>query len=148
MSEPRFDELKIVLGHDAKMPERAYPTDAGLDLFSAHAGTIPPLGSFVFDTGIHMAIPEGWVGLLTSKSGLMREKEITSAGTIDADYRGSIRAVLFNHSKYPVRIEKWQKITQIVFLPISTPKLKTVTINELDETERGDKGFGSTGSGV
>lgn len=146
MSKPRFEVLPFTMDEGAIKPRREHPTDAGLDMFAIHAGTIPAQGTFVFDTGIHFAIPKGWAGLLTSKSGMMRDLEVTSAGLIDSDYRGSVRAVLFNHSKYPVYIKKGQKITQIVFLPISTPEL--ILADSLDETERGDKGFGSTGSGV
>lgn len=143
MTIERFDTLFYTLDEGAIKPHRAHPTDAGLDMFAIHGGTIPANGTFVFDTGVHFAIPEGWAGLLTSKSGMMRDLEVTSAGLIDCDYRGSVRAVLFNHSKYPVYIKKGQKITQIVFLPISTPRL--VLAEELDDTERGSNGFGSTG---
>jgi dUTP pyrophosphatase len=80
--------------------------------------------------------------MLTSKSGLML-KGITSRGTIDQEYTGEIRAVLFNHSWVPVRIKKGQKITQLVLMRISIPELDFV--DKLGETERADGGFGSTG---
>ncbi len=135
--------LQILLEPGAKMPHRAHPTDGGMDLFSMEGGTIPPCGSMSFDTGVHVAIPFGYVGLLTSKSGLMAKQGITSRGTIDCGYIGSIKAVLFNHSHQYVTIEKGQKITQLVLLPIITPELEQV--DSLEETDRGDGGFGSSG---
>ncbi len=136
-------QLKVMLDPGAMMPTRAHDTDAGLDLYAMEGGTIPACGSESFDTGVHCAIPKGYVGLLTSKSGLMTYDEITSRGTIDADYRGSIQAILFNHSHKPVRIEKGQKITQMVILPIITPE--PVLADKLEATARGSQGFGSTG---
>ena len=136
-------KMKVMLDPGAKMPTRAHETDAGLDLYAMEGGTISPCGSAVFDTGVHVAIPAGYVGLLTSKSGLMRNNEITSRGTIDPDYRGSIQAILFNHSHRYVKIEAGQKITQLVILPIITPDPECV--DSLDDTERGEGGFGSTG---
>lgn len=131
-------KIKVKLDPGAKMPTRAHPTDAGLDLYA-----IPPCGSATFDTGVHVAIPAGFVGLLTSKSGLMSKDEITNRGTIDADYRGSIQAILFNHSHKYVHIKAGQKITQLVIMPIITPDPEEA--DSLDDTERGSGGFGSTG---
>lgn len=137
-----MNKLDIMLADGAKIPNRAHPYDGGLDLFAMKGGWIFPKCMKVFDTGIHAAIPHGMVGLLTSKSGLM-QKGITSRGTIDSDFRGSIKAVLFNHSWKFVRIKKGQKITQLVILPIVTPTPNVV--DSLNETERGNGGFGSTG---
>lgn len=135
--------VKVMLAPGAKMPHRAHSTDAGMDLFAMEGGTIPPCGSVSFDTGVHIGIPSGYVGLLTSKSGLMAKQGITSRGTIDSGYVGSIKAVLFNHSHNYVQIEKGQKITQLVILPILTPELEEV--DSLEDTDRGEGGFGSSG---
>ena len=134
--------LKVVLDEGAKMPSRAHDTDAGLDLFAMESAVIPMFGSVKLDTGCHVAIPKNHVGLITSKSGLMQEG-ITSRGTIDCDYRGSIKAVLYNHNNRPYRIEKGEKITQLVILPIITPK--PVLVDNLEATVRGEGGFGSSG---
>lgn len=134
--------MKIKLDAGAKMPERAHETDAGLDLFSMESGWVNPGGAAIFDTGVHVAIPKGYVGLITSKSGLMKQG-ITSRGTIDSGYTGSIKAVLFNHGDRGVHIKIGDKITQLVLLPIITPELELV--DDLEETERGGNGFGSTG---
>lgn len=134
--------MKIAVDIGADIPIRAHKTDAGLDLFATKGGVIFPFSRKSFDTGVHVAIPEGHVGLLTSKSGLML-KGITSRGTIDSGYTGSIRAVLFNHSWKFVRIKPHKKITQLVILPIITPELDIV--ESLEATDRGSGGFGSTG---
>ena len=134
--------LNVKLDEGAKMPTRAHDTDAGLDLYAMEDAVIPMFGSVKLDTGCHVAIPKNHVGFITSKSGLMSEG-ITSRGTIDADYRGSIKAVLFNHNNRPYRIEKGQKITQLVILPIITPQ--PVQVDNLELTARGYGGFGSSG---
>jgi dUTP pyrophosphatase len=125
------------------MPTRAHPTDAGLDLYSPCLAVIPPDDSVCFDTGVHVAIPEGFVGMIKSKSGLNVKNGITSEGVIDSGYTGSMVVKLYNHGKETVKIKKGQKISQLVILPIITPELELV--EELEETERGNGGFGSSG---
>lgn len=134
--------IKAVVDVGAGIPTRAHRTDAGLDLYAKNNGWILPKSRKAFDTGVHIAIPSGYVGFLTSKSGMML-KGITSRGTIDSGYTGSIKAVLFNHSWLPVRIKKWQKISQLVIMPIITPNLELV--ERLEDTDRAEGGFGSTG---
>lgn len=136
--------MKVMLDKGAIIPTRAHEWDAGLDLYAMDDGWIFPFARKTFDTGVHVAIHKGYVGLLTSKSGLMGNKGITSRGTIDSGYRGAIKAVLFNHSWRFLKIKRGQKITQLVILPIMTPELEIV--DELEETERGTGGFGSTGA--
>ena len=137
-----IQKIKVMLDPGAITPTRAHEADAGLDMYAREYDRIPPHGITVIDTGVHVAIPKGYVGLLTSKSGLMAEG-VTSRGTIDSGYTGSIRAALFNHRKTYVHIEKGQKITQLVLLPIITPEVEIV--DSLEDTERGTGGFGSTG---
>lgn len=134
--------LKVKLDRDATMPTRAHKDDAGLDLFAAETVYIAPHSHETVETGIHAAIPRGFVGLLTSKSGLMG-KGITCRGTIDSGYTGSIKAVMFNHSDKAYKVEKGSKCTQLVILPIVTPEVELVDF--MEETERGANGFGSTG---
>lgn len=134
--------MKIAVYRNGIIPTRAYPTDAGLDLYTPEDFILTGNTEIIIDTQVAVEIPDGYVGLLTSKSGLMA-KGITSRGTIDSSYRGHIRAVLFNHSSVPCYFERGMKITQLVILPIITPELEVVT--ELSETERGKNGFGSTG---
>lgn len=137
-----FGKIAVAVNPDGIIPSRAHKKDAGLDLYATKGGWIFPKCRKTFDTGVHVAIPEGYVGLLTSKSGLM-SKGLTSRGTIDCGFTGSVRAVLFNHSWKFVRIKPHQKITQLVILPIITPDPEVV--DNLSPTERGNGGFGSTG---
>lgn len=134
--------LDVMVDDGAKIPTRAHEYDAGLDLYAMKGGWIFPKSHKTFDTGIHANIPSGGVGLLTSKSGLM-QRGITSRGTIDSGYTGSIKAVLFNHSWWFKRIKKGQKITQLVLMPVVLPN--PYVVGSFEQTERGDGGFGSTG---
>ncbi len=136
-------KLKVVLDTGAYMPTRAHKADAGYDLYSRETATIFPNSCGAFDTGVHMEIPEGYVGFLKSKSGLNVKHGIQSEGVIDSGYTGSICVKLYNHGTRAIRIHEGQKISQIVLLPIITPDLELA--NSLDETERGDNGFGSSG---
>lgn len=136
--------MEIAVNPGASIPVRAHLDDAGLDLCATKGGWIFPKTRKTFDTGVHTAIPSGYVGMLTSKSGMMAKQGITSRGTIDSGYTGSIKAVLFNHSWRFVRIRPGQKITQLVIMPIVTPELQFV--NSLEDTDRGEGGFGSTGA--
>lgn len=138
-----METLKIALDPDAKMPTRAHKNDAGLDLYAAENVRIWPHSWRAVETGVHVAIPEGYVGLLTSKSGLMRHSGLTCRGTIDSGYTGTIQAIMFNHSDVFVELRKGDKVTQLVILPIVTPEPELV--EKLEETERGAGGFGSTG---
>ena len=134
--------MKIKLDEGAVMPSRAHRWDAGLDLYSMETRYVSPGEHVVFDTGVHVEIPKGYVGLITSKSGLMA-KGITSRGTIDSGYTGSIRAVLFNHGERGYLVQKGDKITQMVVLPVLIEGVELT--DTLEETERGAGGFGSTG---
>jgi dUTP pyrophosphatase len=141
---PEFYKMKVMLDPGAIMPTRAHSTDAGLDLFSPVRQVIRANDWVNIDTGVHVEIHEGYVGMITSKSGLMAKEGITSRGTIDCGYTGSIKAVLFNHSRKDYIVEKGQKITQLVIMPIITPELELV--DDLSPTDRGEGGFGSTGA--
>lgn len=137
-------KLKVKLDPGAYMPTRAHEADAGLDLYAMYHRIVPSGGSVCFDTGVHIGIPVGYVGFLKSKSGLNVNSGITSEGVIDSGYTGSITVKLYNHGEEHVDIARGQKISQLVLLPIMTPELEKV--DELDDTERGDSGFGSTGA--
>lgn len=135
--------MKVKLDEGAYIPERAHILDAGLDLRTPIGAIIPAGGSVTIDTGVHVAIPMGYVGMLKSKSGLNIRNGITSEGVIDAGYTGSIVAKLYNNGSKDKEIHKGDKITQLVIIPIVTPELELVDF--LPDTERGDNGFGSTG---
>lgn len=135
--------MKVVLEENAILPTRAHELDAGYDLYSREDAVVYGGDSWTFDTGVHMAIPEGWVGDIKSKSGMMVRYGIITDGTVDAGYTGSIRVKLFNLSHCAVSIVNGQKIAQLVIKRIATPELELV--DRLDDTERGAGGFGSTG---
>lgn len=136
-------KMKVVLDPGAYMPTRAHKEDAGLDLYSQIDAVIFQHCSGRFDTGVHVEIPEGYVGFLKSKSGLNIKQCMQSEGVIDSGYTGSICVKLYNHGSHEVYIKKGQKISQLVLLPIITPELELV--DSLEPTERGNNGFGSTG---
>lgn len=137
-------KMKVMLDSGAKMPTRAHDADAGLDLYSTVDVLIYNDDSATIDTGVHVEIPRGYVGMIKSKSGLNVKHNLTSEGVIDCGYTGSIVVKLYNHGRCAVPIAKGQKISQLVLLPIITPDLELV--DSLEDTERGDGGFGSTGN--
>lgn len=136
--------MKIILDEGAKMPTRAHADDAGLDLYSRENRVIYPHSSATFDTGVHVEIPQWYVGMIKSKSGLNVKYGLTSEGVLDCGYTGSIRVKLYNHSSEAYTVAAGDKISQLVIMPIIAPELEIVK-DFGTETERGDNGFGSTG---
>lgn len=135
--------MRIKLDKGAYMPTRAHETDAGLDLLSPIAVYVPPRFAITIDTGVHVELPRNTVGMVKSKSGLNVKHGIQSEGVIDVGYTGSIKVKLYNHGFQGYQVNKGDKISQLVIMPILTPDLELV--DELDETERGNNGFGSSG---
>ena len=136
-------EVKIKLDADAIMPTRAHETDAGLDLYATKDQLVPARGSAIFDTGVHIVLPPFTAGFVVSKSGLNFNHDIQNDGLIDIDYRGGIKIKLYNHGDTDYQVKRGDKISQLVVVDIHIPRLQLV--DELDETERGEMGFGSTG---
>ena len=152
--------MKIMLDPGVKkIPTRAHPWDAGLDLYTPHDITVHgtrvlgynpvdnveavEVGSATIDTGVHVEIPEGCCGFIKSKSGLNVKHGLTADGVIDAHYTGSIAVKLYNHTSKPYLFKAGDKIAQLVILPCVLPPLELV--DSLEETDRGANGFGSTG---
>ncbi len=134
-----------VLVQDGHLPR--YETDgaAGMDLRSTRDVTLAPLERQLVGTGVRMAIPDGYEGQVRPRSGLALRLGITmvnSPGTIDSDYRGEIGIILINLSSDAVVLKQGQRIAQLVICPIT--KAELVPVDKLDETERGEGGFGST----
>lgn len=137
-------QFKFMLEEGAFKPTKGHPTDAGFDLYTPTDFKLNPGQSKSINTGVHMFIEPGYVGLLLNKSGLAHKSNVESAvGVVDADYTGTIHAKIWNHSAIPVKFAKGDKITQIVILPI--PEVTLMMTEEMPETERGLNGFGSTG---
>lgn len=135
--------MEIMLDNGAYLPSRGHGTDAGLDLRTPKAMTIPAYGSVTVDTGVHVALPHGCAGLLVSKSGLNVKHDITSTGLIDEGYTGSIVVKLYNHGGEDHEFEAGDKVTQLVVVPVIRESLEQVSA--FRPSERGDAGFGSTG---
>ena len=132
------------------MPERAHPTDAGADLKSNKDYVLMPGEAEMFNTGVAVKIPEGFVGLVFNRSsqGNLGIKLANSVGVIDADYRGNIKVLLENHSKYtPYPITAGvTKIAQLVVMPCLLEEFNVVNDDNWNDTVRGEGGFGSTGA--
>lgn len=135
--------MNIILDKGAFRPEFAHKTDAGADLRSPICDTVPARGSVVIDTGVHVEIPEGYVGMLKSKSGLNVKHDLIGTGTIDSGYSGSIRVKLYNLGDTDYQIFRGDKIIQIVIMPCVYCEFTEV--EQFADSERGTGGFGSTG---
>ena len=128
---------------EAKIPARSTPGSAGFDLVATESVTLMPGSRELVKTGLAMVVPAGWVGLIWPRSGLaVRHGIDVMAGVIDSDYRGEISVLLINHGFHDFRINTGDRIAQILFQPASG---EVVEVAELDDTERGAGGFGSTG---
>lgn len=136
-------KIKIMLEPTAYMPVKAHNSDAGFDLKSRDSVIIPAHGDQTFDTGVHIAIPEGYVGFLKSKSGLNVKHGLTGTGVIDSGYTGPIVVKLYNNSSFNYKVGLGDKLIQLVILPI--PEIELEQVDSLDTTERGSNGFGSSG---
>lgn len=137
------------LREDVIIPKYAYDSDAGMDVYSTKNCLLLPKHRVLVGTGLRIEIPKGYEMQIRPKSGLALRDGITvlnTPGTIDSSYRGEVGIVLINHSSKQYRIEKNQKIAQIVFNKIE--KAKLIVTKELSETKRGEGGFGSTGLNV
>ena len=135
--------MNIILDNGAFIPEFAHKTDAGADLRSPIDTVVPARGSVVIDTGVHVEIPEGYVGMLKSKSGLNVKHNLIGEGVIDCGFMGSIRVKLYNHGDTDYQILRGDKIIQMVILPCVYCEFTGV--EEFADSERGTGGFGSTG---
>ena len=144
-------QLKIKkLRPEAVLPKRATPESAGLDLCACLEQdlTIEPFQLVRVPTGLAIALEPGTVGLVYARSGLASKFGVTLSncvGVIDSDYRGELQVAMTNHSKTPYTIRPGDRIAQLVVSPVFL--LEVEEVPELDETERGAGGFGSTGFG-
>ena len=128
---------------EAKLPLRARDGDAAFDLFAADYYSIPPYGQALVSTGLKLAIPHGYAGLIWDKSGLANTGITTMGGVIDSSYRGEVKVIIKNLSEDDFNIIPGRKIAQLIIQAISQPEISEQKIT--DQTERQDGGFGSTG---
>ena len=132
------------LNDDAKIPTRGSPLAAGYDMCSSMNTWIAPGMRAVIPTGIAFTVPEGTYGRVAPRSGLAVKKGINvGAGVIDRDYTGEVKVVLFNHGDETFEIKKGDRIAQLILEKCETPPIEEV--QEIEDTQRGTKGFGSTG---
>jgi dUTP pyrophosphatase len=137
-------ELKIRRIHpEAKLPSYGHKGDAGLDLFSCADYVLGAGEVKAIQTGIKVAIPRGYVGLIWDKSGISLKGVHRLAGVVDAGYRGEVQVVMINLGNAPYEIKKGMKIAQILIQPIN--EVEVIEAEDLDDTLRGEDGFGSTG---
>jgi dUTP pyrophosphatase len=131
---------------DAVLPERAYGGDAGLDLAACERIELGPGERATVGTGLAVAIPEGYAGFVQPRSGIAMRNGITivnSPGLVDSGYRGELQVVLLNtDAREPFVVEPGMRIAQLVVVPI--PEVELVELDELPESERGVRGFGSS----
>ena len=139
-------KVKIKKIADVNTPFYAHKGDSGVDLYAAEDYLLKPMERKLIATGIKISIPYGYEAQVRPKSGLAVEHgigHVNSIGTIDAGYRGEIKVPMINFNDKPYKIEKGKKIAQMVFAKVEEAVFEEV--DELDETTRNEKGFGSTG---
>jgi dUTP pyrophosphatase len=135
------------LSPNATTPTRGSAFAAGYDLYASQPTTIPSRGKALVSTDLSIATPEGTYGRIAPRSGLAAKHFIdTGAGVIDADYRGEVKVLLFNHADVDFQVGRGDRIAQLVLERIYTPEI--VEVEDLEESVRGAGGFGSTGVGV
>jgi len=131
---------------DLPMPSYARPGDAGADLYAATGGTLDPGQRLAIATGIAIALPAGYVGLVHPRSGLAAKAGLTllnAPGTIDSGYRGEIMVILINHGDAPVEVRRGDRIAQLVVQRVEQAQFRAV--DELPVSARGAGRHGSTG---
>jgi dUTP pyrophosphatase len=137
-------ELRVKRIHpDAKLPVYGHPGDAGLDLFSVVDRMLAPGEVFAVPTGIQVAVPAGHAGLVWDKSGISLKSVHRLAGVVDSGYRGEVQVVMINLGAAPFAVRKGMKIAQMLVQPVAA--VEVVESDSLDDTSRGQGGFGSTG---
>ena len=137
--------LVKVLDTGLEAPSRAHPTDAGVDLRATVDVTVPAGGRVLVPTGVAVAVPVGWVGLVCPRSGLASKQGLTitnAPGVVDSDYRGEVLVIL-QATDGPVDVARGDRIAQLVVVPCLLGAW--VEVEDLDDTERGAGGHGSTG---
>ncbi len=134
------------LDDDVPLPRYAHPGDAGLDLHAAEGVTVSPRERVAVATGLRVAIPDGWVGLVHPRSGLALREGLTvvnAPGTIDAGYRGELKVLLVNVGEEPVEVARGDRVAQLLVQRVGRAEI--LEVDALDDTSRGAGGLGSTG---
>ena len=138
--------MRITITPDATLPSYKTEGSAGLDLSCSEDFEIKPMERKLVSTGISVAVPEGYEAQIRPRSGLAIKHGISmvnTPGTIDSDYRGEVKIIMINYGKDAVCFSKGERVAQMVICPVARVELQVV--ESLDETDRGQGGFGSTG---
>ena len=137
--------MRIELLDEDCMPEKKHMTDAGYDLKASNAARIDPGSTVMIGTGVKFAIPPGYCGVVVPRSSMGKRGGTlkNTIGILDSDYRGEVVAPFTNTSQTPIDIEQYERFVQILFVPVFLDTL--IPVYFLDETNRGEGGFGSTG---
>ena len=136
----------LIVAEPELMPAYAQPGDAGCDLRASEATFVPARGRVLVKTGVSIALPEGYVGLVHPRSGLAAKHGITvlnTPGTIDAGYRGELMVTLYNSTDVDFPVARLDRIAQLVIQEFA--KAQFIQVKTLPESHRGEAGFGSTG---
>lgn len=133
------------LSENATLPTRNNPSDAGLDLYAAEAVEIGDQQGVMIKTDIAVELPDNTVGMICDRSGMGKKGFKVHGGIVDVPYRGSVNVILWNHSGKTQKIEKGDRIAQLLVIPVLFPEVEEFS-GDLSQTERGDKGFGSSGN--
>lgn len=139
-------KIKLENGCENFCPKKAHPDDAGYDLYSRIDAVLEPLSGMAIPVGFAMELPAGYEAQIRPRSGLAAKHHITvtnSPGTVDANYRGEVKAILYNLGKAPFTIKRGDRIAQMVICKL--PEIELVEATELSQTDRNTNGFGSTG---
>jgi dUTP pyrophosphatase len=141
------DSVPVLIVSEPELrPSYAKPGDAGCDLRAAEASVVPARGRMLVKTGVSIALPDGYVGLVHPRSGLAAKHGITvlnTPGTIDAGYRGEIMVTLYNSTDEDFSISRLDRIAQLVIQEFS--RADFIQVEKLPESDRGETGFGSSG---
>ena len=139
-------KIKLENGCENFCPKKAHPDDAGYDLCSRIDAVLEPLSGMAITVGFAMELPSGYEAQIRPRSGLAAKHHITvtnSPGTVDANFRGEIKAILYNLGKEPFVIQRGDRIAQMVICKL--PEIELIEATELSETDRNTNGFGSSG---
>lgn len=136
--------VHIKLTPGGKLPRYALPGDAGMDCYASHSAMVPSRGRVLIELGFCIAIPDGYEGQVRPRSGMaLREGVYACLGTVDAGYRGEVKALLINTTDFQVKVETGDRVCQLVISPVV--RAFAIEVEILDDTMRGTAGFGSSG---
>lgn len=140
-----LDVLMAPLTPQAVLPKKAHPSDAGFDLALPMDCVLPAQAHQQIDLSLALHIPPGWYGQIFARSSVFRRGISVHPGVIDADYRGAVQLLVYNHLSVAQQLQRGERLAQLLFLPVPNVRLVEVSRAQLGQTARGAGGLGSTG---